>query len=131
MQALVELALAVHESERESESVSPIVKAALKKHREEQQEAASNDIVGLLRKMESQKLQTRKSIRRLKAELKTEKAKLDDLDRRWAYAQQTANFLPVLAFFGMIHKHDVSSPEDFDTLIRVPSDWTPEGAGEE
>lgn len=126
MQALIELAMAINEKERASEDVSPMVAKALEKHRVEREEAASNDIVALLRRIESHKLEKVREIRRKKVELKKTVAGLDDLDRRWAYAQSTNNFLPVLAFFGEVDRNDMVSPEDFDALTRVPSDFKAE-----
>jgi len=133
MRSLVELALAINEKERVPESANPVVKKALEKHRAEREEAASNDIVSLLRKIEEHKLVNRRSIRQLKARLKEAKAALDDLDRRWEYAQQTSNFLPVLKFFNAVVPHDLANPADFDGLTSVPADWledTPTPAGE-
>lgn len=122
MNALVELALAVTE-ENETTGVSDMVKKALEKHRSEREEAAANDIVALLRTIEQHKQQQRATIRRLKGELSRAKAGLDDLDRRWAFAQKTNNFLPVLAFFNRVQRHQLANPDDFDTLTSVPKDF--------
>ena len=123
MKALVELALAINEKEKASEEVSPMVQKALEKHREEREEAASNDIVKLLRQIEQHKMGERQNIRRLKADLKRTIDRLADLDRRWAFAQKTNNFLPVLAFFGQVNPHDLANPADFDALTKVPDDF--------
>jgi len=123
MKSLVELALAVTENEKQRENVSPVVKKALAKHREEQEEAASNDIVALLRRIETHKLEVRGDIRRIKAQLKSSVAGLGDLDRRWAYAESTANFLPVLAFFNLVSASDLANPADFQTMTTVPADF--------
>jgi hypothetical protein len=48
---------------------------------------------------------------------------LNDLDRRWAYAQETSNFLPVLAYFERVSPNDLSDPSDFARLTTVPADW--------
>lgn len=129
MQALVELALAATEEERTT-GVSELVRKALTQHREEQQEAASNEIVSLLRRIEKDKQTQRREIRRLKAQLKRTKGNLDDLDRRWAYAQKTNNFLPVLRYFDMVRSYDLANPEDFDSLTSVPSDFEPDADSE-
>jgi len=124
MRALVELALAISEKEKAAGDVSPMVQKALEKHRQEREEAASNDIVTLLRDIESHKLAKRQEIRRLKAELKRTVSSLDDLDRRWAFAQSSNNFLPVLAFFNRVAPRDLANPEDFETLTKVPADFS-------
>lgn len=126
MNALVELALAISEKERASDDVSPMVKKALEKHRVEREEAASNDIVDLLRIIESHKLEKRQAIRKLKSQLKQEIAALGDLDRRWAYAQSSNNFLPVLGFFDRVTRNDLINPDDFDELTSVPKDFKTE-----
>jgi hypothetical protein len=123
MNALVELALAISEKEKVSEDVSDVVKTALEKHRQEREEAASNDIVALLRQIETHKLEQRRNIRKLKSELNCTVKALDDLDRRWAYAQATNNFLPVLAFFHSVSPNDLVNSEDFDLLTTVPADF--------
>lgn len=126
MRALIDLALAITEKERNASEVSPMVQKALEKHREEREEAASNDIVSLLREIESHKLNERQQIRILKNQLKKVTAGLNDLDRRWAYAQKSNNFLPVLKFFGRVTAHDIANPADFEELTSVPSDFTEE-----
>lgn len=123
MRALVELALAVAEKERSGGDVSPMVQKALEKHRKEREEAASDEIVELLRTIERHKLGERQTVRRLKAQLKQVVNALDDLDRRWAFAQATNNFLPVLAFFGRVNRHDLANPDEWDVLTTVPSDF--------
>jgi len=128
MRALIDLALAVEEGEKVREGVSETVKKALEKHRMEREEAASNDIVALLRRIEAHKLGSRAQIRRLKAELKKITSGLNDLDRCWEYAQSTNNFIPVLAFFGEVSASDLADPSSFESLSAVPADW---GKGEE
>lgn len=125
MRALVELALAVSEKERASSEVSPMVQKALEKHRAEREEAASNDIVSLLRTIESHKQLKRQTIRQLKHQLRAEVAALDDLDRRWAFAQSSNNFLPVLQFFKLVMPQDLASPDEFAGLTKVPEDFNP------
>lgn len=131
MKALVALALAVQEGERSSNTVSPTTKKALEKYRLESEEAASNDIVELMRRIEDTKLATRATIRKLKAQTNAAVKGLNDLDRRWDYAQETDNFLPVLAYFGSIGPSDLSNPEDFAKLTTVPDDWKPSTPAEE
>jgi len=126
MNALVELALAISEDNKTPDTASELVKAALAKHRIEKTEAASNDIVDLLRTMESHKVKVRSDIRKAKAALKKLVAGLNDLDRRWEYAQSTNNFLPVLAFFGKVQAHELADPSDFDRLTAVPEDFVAE-----
>lgn len=121
--ALVDLALAVSEQERSIEDVSPVVKKALEKHKAEQEEAASNSIVELLRTIENYKVTTRRDIRRLKSQLKKMTSCLNQLDHCWDYAQKTSNFLPVLAFLGKLNKHDLPNPEDYDKLTQVPENF--------
>ena len=123
MRALVELALAINEEERQSDEASSMVQKALEKHRAEREEAASNDIVELLRMIDSHKTEKRQSIRQLKATLKKTIANLGDLDRRWAYAQKTNNFIPVLEFFNKVEAGDLSNPSDFAALSVVPGDF--------
>lgn len=125
MKALVELAMAISDKEKTSDSVSPMVKKALEKHREEREEAASNDIVSLLRDIEQHKNHSRAQIKRLKAQVSGEVKKLNDLDRRWAYAEETSNFIPALAFFNLVNEADLTVPEDWDKLSQVPADWKP------
>jgi predicted nucleic acid-binding Zn-ribbon protein len=126
MNALVELALTIEDEGRVPENVSPVVQAALEKHRAEKAEEASNDIVALLRQIEKHKLAKRSEIRKLKAQLKTLVAGLTDLDRRWAFAQTTSNFLPVLSFFDMVSRHDLADPSAFERLTQVPTDFRAE-----
>ena len=130
MKSLVDLAFSVQEQVKSMDSVSPMVQKALDAHRSEREEAASKDIVEVLRAMDRSKSQSVKTIRRLKAELKRTKAALDELDRAWAYAQETANFLPVLAALGQIGAYDLPEPDRFAELTTVPSDFVPAGAGE-
>jgi hypothetical protein len=130
MKSLVDLAFSVQEQARSMDSVSPMVQKALDAHRKEQEEAASKDIVETLRSLERRKAEDVRKVRRLKAELKRAKTGLDDLDRAWAYAQETANFLPLLAALGQIGPYDLPEPDRFHELTQVPSDFTPAGAGE-
>ncbi|MHA2279972.1 MAG: hypothetical protein ACXAC5_03725 [Promethearchaeota archaeon] len=122
MKALIELAMAVSEGEQ-ARDVSDLVKQAMEQFRAESEAAASTDIVELVRTIEAHKVAERKSIKKLKVDLKRMVAKLEDLDRRWAYAQSTNNFLPVLVFFGKAHASDLINPDDFDKLSTVPADW--------
>lgn len=122
MKALIDLAVAVAEKE-ENSNMSPVVQKAMEKHRQEREEAASNDIVELLRMMEGFKAQARKDIKRARVEMNRLKGRLDEVDRRWAYAESTANFLPVLQFFNKVVACDLTNPEDFDQLTSVPRDW--------
>lgn len=122
MKALIELALAVSEGEQ-TQDVSPLVKQALEQCKAESEAAAATDIVALVRKIEAHKLDERKKIRHAKAQLKRMVAALEDLDRRWAFAQGSNNFLPVLAFFGEVSPNDLLNPDDFDKLTNVPADW--------
>lgn len=123
MNALVDLALAISEKEKTPETASALVKSALEQHRVEKEAAASQDIVALLRQIEQHKLKARGDIRKAKVALKKLVAGLDDLDRRWEYAQATNNFLPVLAYFGKVTTHDLADPSDFERLTNVPGDW--------
>jgi hypothetical protein len=123
MRALVELALAVSEEENVSSDVSELVKSALEEHRKNQADVAKNDIVELLRKMESFKGEKRHSIRNLKAQLKEVVNTLNALDRAWEFAQSTNNFLPVLRVFDQVHPHDLANPADFEVLTTVPKEF--------
>jgi len=122
MKALVELALAINEEERSSEGVSEVVAKALKKHKEASEEAATTDIVDLLRKIEEHKQTRRIEIRAAKAKLKTLTSELKDLDRRWAFAQKKNNFLPVLKFFNLLTPGVIPVGE-VEALTTVPSDF--------
>lgn len=122
MKALVELAQAVAEGEK-SQDVSELVQSAMDQYREETKSAASADIVALVRKIETHRQEQRLEIRRAKAKLKQIIAGLEDMDRRWAYAQSTNNFMPVLELFSLVNRDDLVNPADFDTLARVPADW--------
>ena len=125
MRALVELALAISDKEKTSESASPVVQKAMEKHRAEREESASDDIVQLLREIEETKIRKRAEIRLLKAKVSKAVSGLKDLDRRWAYAEETSNFLPVLAYFDRANSNDLSNPDEWDKLSQVPADFTP------
>jgi len=125
MQALVELALAINEKEENTDKVSDLVADALEKHRKERQEAASNDIVALLRRIDSHKREERRVIRELKSKLNTTVEGLKVLDRQWDYAQETNNFMPVLKFFGEVRPSDLENSSEFEKLTTVPDDWEP------
>lgn len=125
MKALVNLALAVAEKQKAASSLSPIVKLALKKHKEKTEEDSSDAIVELLRLIEDSRVNGVAELRRLKIQQKAIKAGLDDLDRRWAFGEATANFVPVLAFFNKVKPSDFANKSDFEELSSVPSDWRP------
>jgi len=122
MKALVDLAMAVQDGER-TQDVSPLVKQALEQFKTEREAEASTEIVELVRKIEQYKITHRDAIRKLKVQIKALVSDLETLDLRWAYAQQSNNFLPVLAFFEMVHRTDLLNPADFDKLTAVPSEF--------
>lgn len=121
--SLLDLALSAEEDGRAVKS--EVVRAALEQHRKEQAEKASSDIVALLKDMDKHKLESRAKIRKLKANLATVVNSLKVMDRAWAYAEETSNFLPVLACFGRVAPHDLPNPDDFQRLTTVPADWQP------
>lgn len=127
MQALIDLSLSANDEQKQDSNVSEVVRRALTKHREEQAEAASTEIVALLRRMEAHKVTARKEIRQLRNRAKHEVARLAELDRAWAYAEQTNNFLPVLVYFGIpVSRHDFSDPAEYERMTQVPEDFNPE-----
>jgi hypothetical protein len=122
MKALVELAEAISEGEK-AQDVSELVQSALEQYKAETKSAASTDIVSLVRKIEQHKVEKKKEIRRLKRSLNDVIGGLKELDRRWAYAQKSNNFMPVLEHFGLVDRNQLVNPSDFDELVRVPSDF--------
>jgi hypothetical protein len=122
MRTLVDLAIAVSEGEK-AENVSPLVKSAMEQYRAEREAQAATEIVELVRTIEGRKVETRKEIRQLKEKMRKLTSALDDLDRRWEFAQATNNFIPVLAFFQMASAHDLPNPDDFARLSMVPDGW--------
>ncbi len=119
---LVELALASIET---GESVtSDLVRSALKQHREEQQLASGKEIIELLKEIDTFKRSTVGELRKVRAQETTLKKSLNAVDLAWAYAEETNNFLPVLALFNKILSCDVPNPEDFEKLTTVPADWS-------
>lgn len=125
MKALVDLAVAVEERETTT-GVSEMVQRALEAHKATRQEAAFQDIAELVEKIETHKLTQRAEIRRLKAGLKKITNGLDTLDRCWAFAQKSNNFMPVLAFFNLVSPDDLANPEDFNKMTSVPPDFVVE-----
>jgi hypothetical protein len=118
---LVELALTSVET---SDSISSdLVKEALEEYQKEQKAASGKEIIALLKSIDSFKLKTRAELRKVRATEKKLKASLDAVDRAWKYAEQTNNFLPVLALFNQVHAHDMPNPDDFEKLTTVPADW--------
>lgn len=122
MKALIELATSVLEGEK-AQDVSDLVKSALEQIQAENQAKAASDIVALVRRIEAHKLEQRTEIRRLKAQLNKIVAGLDDLDRCWAYAQKTNNFLPVLKLFGLVQPRDLLDASTFDAVTSVPDSF--------
>jgi len=122
MKALIELATSVLEGEK-AQDVSDLVKSALEQIQAENQAKAASDIVDLVRKIETHKVEQRTEIRKLKAQLNKVVAGLDDLDRRWAYAQKTNNFLPVLRVFGLVQPHDLLDHSTYDAVTNVPDSF--------
>ena len=102
-----------------------MVKQALEAHRASKKAAAFQDIADLVDRIEGHKVAERAKIRKIKVELRKVTSALDELDRRWAYAQETNNFVPVLAFFNMVSANDLANPDDFAKLSSVLADWQP------
>jgi len=120
---LVELALASVETN--GSVSSDLVQSALEEYRKEQKQASGKEIIGLLKSIDEFKLKTRAELRKVRATENKLKSALDTMDRAWAYAEVTNNFLPVLALFGQVAKHDVPNPDDFEKLTSVPAEWKP------
>jgi len=118
---LVELALASVETN--GSVSSELVQEALEEYRKEQKAASGKEIIALLKEMDTFKLRTRGELRKVRAQEHKLKASLDAVDRAWAYAEETNNFLPVLALFGKVQRHDMPNPDDFDKLTTVPAEW--------
>ena len=125
MKSLVELAFAVQENETGTGNVSDLVAASLKKYQVKKEEEASDDIVALLRQIDQRKLSDRAEVRRLRAQATAIVRKMDDLDRAWSYAQETNNFLPVLALFDMVSAYDMPDPQQYAEMTAVPADFDP------
>ena len=122
MRALIDLATSVLEGEK-AQDVSDLVKSAMRQIRAENEAKAASDIVSLVRKIEEHKVTKRTEIRQLKAKLNQIVAALNDLDRRWEYAQGSNNFLPVLRFFDMVVPSDLVDPSSFDDVTTVPTSF--------
>lgn len=130
MRALIDLALAVSDGEKVANNVSDVVRQALEQMKVERESAAAQDIVSVLKTMEVERTKSRKEIRRLKMEAKRLVDRLNQMDRAWAFAQETNNFVPVLRHLGLAQESDFE-PEDFAKLSEIPADWTPEVKTEE
>lgn len=109
-----------------SGKLSSVVEKALNKHREEQEAAAGDEILQVLRLVEDNKQTHRQSIKRLRSQMKTATDALDNLDRASAYGQETGNFLPLLATLGAVNCYGASmEPAEFEKASKVPAEWKP------
>ena len=131
MKSLVELAFAVQEKGVSAGDVSELVAKSMKQHQAKKEEEACDDIVALLSKIDRRKLNDRTEVRRLRAQANSIVKRMGELDRAWAYAQSSNNFLPVLALFGEVTSHDMPDPQQFSEMTTVPADFVVDPEGEE
>ena len=111
----------------EEEGTSDLVKQAIRAHQQNQEAAACEEIIKILRVFEEKKTFLKKSIREdkrsiqdIKASIKNKVERLNEVDRAWAWAQKSNNFIPLMLCLG----HQVKIPsEDLEKLREIPADF--------
>lgn len=103
--------------------------AALEAARERRKVAAAEQLgellEGFLGKMETYKQSRVQQIRALRSQVSSLKGELSGIDRAWAYACETQNFIPFARLLGYRHMSFGMSLREFESLSTVPADWAP------
>ena len=117
---LAELSSLASDGEKQ-EGMSSFVQEALATHKANTQKEAAEEIVKLLQKMEEEKMHQRQSIKAAKRMAKNATNQLDNIDRAWAFGEETQNFLPIMQMMGVIH----FTLDTTGMVTKVPESWKP------
>lgn len=101
------------------------LRAAVKTERADRLMQLGEILLNLSRRTSKSKHYYRQSIRSARKQERVFKNKLDQLDRAWAYARATENFVPVAYLLGFGASDLSLNYDDFQRLVRIPDDWQP------
>lgn len=97
---------------------------ARQKQAEQALQAAAEEVLTILNRVEERRGNHREQIRQFKVMIEGQVAQLNDLDRAMAYAEETENFLPLISIVEgqrLLLYRQVGSK----AITKVPDDWVP------
>jgi hypothetical protein len=105
--------------------LKPAVQAAIEARNRKQAEQAAEELISLIEKVDAAKSASRKQIRRLRAQIKSQTQNLDKIDRAFQYGQETGNFLPILILTDYVASGNQVglTEEEFQELRSIPADF--------
>jgi hypothetical protein len=101
------------------------LRAALAKQQEQNKEQLGNALLSLLQRQTQQKTQHRQSIRAARRKEEQSKKSLQALDRAFAFAQETNNYVPWASLLGYGAHHLGLDRAEFNRLNVIPETFTP------
>jgi len=106
-----------------SGSAGAALRTAMAAQKEENEKSLGNALLEILRKQERIKNQERLNIRSARAREAEAKRHLVDIDRAFAYAQETDNYVPWAKLLGYGYLALGVSASEFQFLSKIPDGW--------